>query len=502
VEFLLSEDYSEKAGKKPSKNKFLQFESDSTMSEKIKHKTSTSTDVLPDTHVNKPIRYGFATSTPMTEPNIRVRERERKSLSLLSPIPQNQISMEVKRRSSHNREKLIDEKRRIKIDEENLIDGSENEKDTPLIISGGSEIASRKPQQLIMTTNDGSINNEMEENALTVENQEIPVSSTTSDDSEEEIINEKKTNKSEELLILPEKEITRNEPVLRRSQRTRKVNIKCPCCVNGTAHKPQATRVNIPSKSEKENVNKTQQIPHINMPTILKQITEESREKSNISSLHDLTTENIKDIPSQSMLTNRSTNFDNNKDNDDPIINTSKNKSQKNITKDNSIMQLPEISMNKTDQINKSIDKSMPINQFDQSKTINHSLSNQNNNNNSNDIQPFINIIDSRDNLKMKKDNYICFLSADGTVSSEISERFIEKGWLKNVNPHTKFETGDILINEIKKKFIFGLVVQEDDTSTLKEENFSLAFMNSKEYMIESNIESASISQDCAVEKK
>ncbi|KAK0070657.1 hypothetical protein PV326_002248, partial [Microctonus aethiopoides] len=167
VEFLLSEDYPEKAGKNPNKNKFLQFEGDSTMSEKIENKTSTSIDVLPDTHVNKPLRYGFATSTPMTEPNIKVRERERKSLSLLSPIPQNQISMEVKRRSSHNREKLIDEKRKIEIDEENLIEGSRNEQDTPLIIVGASEIASRKPQQLIMTTNGGSINNEMEENALT-----------------------------------------------------------------------------------------------------------------------------------------------------------------------------------------------------------------------------------------------------------------------------------------------------------------------------------------------
>ncbi|KAK0074490.1 hypothetical protein PV326_012410, partial [Microctonus aethiopoides] len=69
-------DYPEKAGKELSKNKFLQFESDSTVSGKIKNKTSTSTDVLLDTHVNKPLRYGFATSTPMIEPNVKGRERE------------------------------------------------------------------------------------------------------------------------------------------------------------------------------------------------------------------------------------------------------------------------------------------------------------------------------------------------------------------------------------------------------------------------------------------
>lgn len=58
--------------------------------------------------------------------------------------------------------------------------------------------------------------------------------------------------------------------------------------------------------------------------------------------------------------------------------------------------------------------------------TVNNSLSSDDNVH-----SDFVNIIETNDNLEMTKDNYICFTSADGTVSSDIGKRLIELGYLR-----------------------------------------------------------------------
>ncbi|KAK0156690.1 hypothetical protein PV328_012434, partial [Microctonus aethiopoides] len=370
--------------------------------------------------MNKPLRYGFATSTPMTEINTKAREKERKSLSPLSPILQNQTSIEMKRRSSYNRGKLFDERRKIRIEEEDIVDNLESEKGTPIINSEIIETTSNKPRQPVTTTNNELIKDNTEENALATENQEISgVSSATSDDNEEENIDKQTSKKLKESSILLTKEITKNEPVLRRSQRTRKVNIRCPCCVNGTTHKPQTFRSKISGESERENAIRIPITQHSDTSRKLETVIEESKEKTDVSLPNDPTTRSMNENSSQITLIDYPMNSDDNRDNGKSITDD-KNHSLKNTIKANSIIQSPQDTTINIPPDNNLINKSITITPTNQSKNINKSLPKSDENNTTNKTQYFINIIDSRDNLEMKKDNYICFLSADGTVSSEI----------------------------------------------------------------------------------
>lgn len=105
-----------------------------------------------------------------------------------------------------------------------------------------------------------------------------------------------------------------------------------------------------------------------------------------------------------------------------------------------------------------------------------------------------VNIIETNDNLEMVRDNYICFISADGTVSNEIGKRLIELGFL-TLSPSKKLQLGQVLVSGTKKKKTFGLVIQENDSSPLILENFIKSFENLKIKMDELKIKSAAISE-------
>ena len=69
------------------------------------------------------------------------------------------------------------------------------------------------------------------------------------------------------------------------------------------------------------------------------------------------------------------------------------------------------------------------------------------------------NVIESRDLLSMKKDNYLCFIAADGTVSSITGKNLLENGLLNKLSPTTKFTVGDVIEMGSSKQKVFGLVI-------------------------------------------
>ena len=86
------------------------------------------------------------------------------------------------------------------------------------------------------------------------------------------------------------------------------------------------------------------------------------------------------------------------------------------------------------------------------------------------------NVIESRDLLSMKKDNYLCFIAADGTVSSIIGKNLLENGLLNKLSPTTKFTVGDVIEMGTSKQKVFASVIRENDQEPFITEYFDLAF--------------------------
>ncbi|XP_046484824.1 uncharacterized protein [Neodiprion pinetum] len=109
--------------------------------------------------------------------------------------------------------------------------------------------------------------------------------------------------------------------------------------------------------------------------------------------------------------------------------------------------------------------------------------------------QESTNLIETRDNLEMRKDNYLCFISTNGIALGEIGKFLDEKGYLKNIKPVTEYQIGHIIILGTPKKRIIALVTQEHKQDTPLENNYYDAFVHLKQNMEDLNIKTASISQ-------
>ncbi|XP_014296551.1 putative uncharacterized protein DDB_G0284695 [Microplitis demolitor] len=80
------------------------------------------------------------------------------------------------------------------------------------------------------------------------------------------------------------------------------------------------------------------------------------------------------------------------------------------------------------------------------------------------------NVYETRDNLEMQKNCYLCFINADGTVSSEIGKQFLVSGYLKS-SPLTNYKTGQVIKMGTSKKKVLALVTQSDSRDTPTEKD-------------------------------
>ncbi|XP_044575148.1 uncharacterized protein DDB_G0287625-like [Cotesia glomerata] len=55
------------------------------------------------------------------------------------------------------------------------------------------------------------------------------------------------------------------------------------------------------------------------------------------------------------------------------------------------------------------------------------------------------NILETKDNLEMQKNSYLCFINADSTVHSDIGKKLIEMGYLNKLKPNNTYKLGDII---------------------------------------------------------
>ncbi|KAK0092763.1 hypothetical protein PV326_000644 [Microctonus aethiopoides] len=240
-------------------------------------------------------------------------------------------------------------------------------------------------------------------------------------------------------------------PTLRRSQRTRKTTVKCPCCIDGSNHvlkKVVNKQIKQDAKSIRIPIEKSQQ---------LETIEESEKEKSNVINMTRQSTNNFSKIPHAAQPLR------------DSLINSIQNKSKHTTSNDSLISSNqihstrinsynPLIKSNQENSTQANFSKSLNYSLNDKKETSNIRKINQDKNKFLNVSHKLMNVIESCDNLEMKKDNYICFISADGTVFNE-------------------------------------MIMQVNDSDTLKEANVVLAFENLKNQLIKLKINSCSVSQ-------
>ncbi|KAK0078524.1 hypothetical protein PV325_002393 [Microctonus aethiopoides] len=305
---------SEKSGATP-RQKHIQYE---TNSKRIMDK---STDVITNVDTSGSLKHTVTTSTPMA-------------------------------------------KRKIHFDESKLIWSLKEEGDIPEIIV--EENDSQSVNLLIPCTEENNqvVNNKNNINPAPIFNDEIEKiiidESTTSLD-EEDTEEETQPYKEPEPAAL-NKDNTRPAnheiklPTLRRSQRTRKTTVKCPCCIDGSNHvlkKVVNKQIKQDAKSIRIPIEKSQQ---------LETIEESEKEKSNVINMTRQSTNNFSKIPHAAQPLR------------DSLINSIQNKS-KHTTSNDSLISSNQIHSTRINSYNPLIKSNQENStQANFSKSLNYSL--------------------------------------------------------------------------------------------------------------------------------
>ncbi|XP_057331695.1 putative uncharacterized protein DDB_G0282133 [Microplitis mediator] len=324
--------------------------------------------------------------------------------------------------------------------------------------------------------------------------------------------------------------VTNGEPQLRRSKRQRKPKT-CSCCTDNDKHthtqkhipyKIQKLSENIKMKTKKPKNNKNNFLPQL--PKIMVTLEAINRQQNANDKLSknklSVINENVQPINSQNSFPNGG------QQNPAKHINSPVDQNLSSIERINSFNdqnfdqreQINSFNNENLDQIEQ-INSSNNITNFQQNLTELNSDSNQEqidnviiveNNNpdneqiDSDDDSSVVsvmsndfsndNIIETRDNLEMQKNSYLCFFNTDGPIPSEIGKQLLLSGYL-NLNPFAEYKVGQVIKMGTPKRKVLALVIQNNNTDVATEKDYCKAFKNLKLYMEKSKLKSISVSQ-------